>query len=72
MHYLLIYDLTPDYLEKRAQYRDEHLTLAWAASEAGELVLGGALKDPVNQAILLFAGDLPPFSQPFIAGDSLG
>jgi uncharacterized protein YciI len=69
MHYLLVYDLTPDYLERRAQYRDEHLTMAWAASEAGELVFGGALTDPVDKAILLFAADSPEVAERFARAD---
>ncbi len=56
MHYLLIYDLAPDYLERRGALRAEHLTLAWAASARGELVLAGALADPVDEAVLLFQG----------------
>jgi len=55
-HFLLIYDLAPDYLARRAQFRDEHLALAWKAADAGELVLGGALEEPAEQAFLLFRG----------------
>jgi hypothetical protein len=55
-HFLLIYDLAPDYLQRRAQFRDEHLALAWKAAEAGEMVLGGALDEPVEQAFVLFRG----------------
>lgn len=53
-HYLLRYDLAPDYLTRRGAYRDAHLHLAWAASEAGTLLLGGAVGDPVESALLLF------------------
>lgn len=56
-HFLLIYDLADDYAERRAAFRAEHLALAWAASERGELLVGGALADPADQAILLFAAD---------------
>ena len=28
-HYLLIYDLTDDYLARRAEFRGLHLKLAW-------------------------------------------
>ena len=55
-HFLLIYDLAPDYLQRRAQFREEHLTLAWKAVDGGELVLGGALEEPTEQAFLLFRG----------------
>jgi uncharacterized protein YciI len=53
-HFLLMYDVAPDYLERRAEFRSAHLEKAWAAAGRGELVLGGALTDPVDTAILLF------------------
>jgi uncharacterized protein len=56
-HYLLIYTLAPDYLERRGALRDEHLTLAWQAHERGELVLAGALAEPVDNAVFLFRGE---------------
>lgn len=69
MHYLLIYDCSPDYLEKRGKYRDQHLTLAWDAHARGELVLGGALQDPADQAYLLFQGDSPEAAEEFAKAD---
>jgi len=69
MHYLLIYDLAPDYLERRGQFRNEHLKLAWDASARGELVLGGALADPVDNAVLLFKGDSSEAAERFVAAD---
>jgi uncharacterized protein YciI len=69
MHYLLIYDLSPDYLERRVQFRNEHLKLAWDANARGELVLGGALADPVDNAVLLFKGDSPEAAERFVAAD---
>jgi len=69
MHYLLMYDLVPDYLERRAQYRDADLKLAWAAAERGELVLAGALAEPTDSAVLLFEGDSPDAAQAFARAD---
>ena len=69
MHYLLMYDVAPDYLERRAIYRNQHLTLAWQAQERGELILGGALVDPVDGAVLLFEGDSPAVAEAFAAAD---
>jgi hypothetical protein len=69
MHYLLIYDLCADYLERRALYRDAHLKLAWAASERGELMLGGALSEPTDTAMLLFKGDSPAVAEAFAQAD---
>ena len=53
-HFLLSYELAPDYLERRPAVRDAHLGLAWAEVERGELLLGGAVGDPVESALLLF------------------
>lgn len=69
MHYLMFYDLSPDYLERRGQFRTEHLRLAWESAERGEMVLGGALTDPVDMAIILFKGDSPAAAERFAAAD---
>lgn len=53
-HYLLIYDLAPDYLERRPDFRAEHLAFAWRSADEGSLVLGGPVGDPVEFALLLF------------------
>lgn len=69
MHYLLMYDLVSDYLERRGAYRDEHLKHAWAAVERGELQLAGALTEPVDTAVLLFEGDSPAAAKAFAEAD---
>ncbi|WP_243288304.1 MULTISPECIES: YciI-like protein [Geothrix] len=69
MHYLLIYEVGPEYVDRRGEFRKEHLALAWAAHERGELVLGGAVADPVDMSILLFQGDSPAAAQRFAAAD---
>jgi len=69
MHYLLIYDVAPDYLERRGAHRDAHLALAWAAHARGELLLGGALAEPADGAVLLFQGESPAVAEAFAAAD---
>ena len=69
MHYLLFYDVVPDYGERRVPFRAEHLALARAAHARGELVLGGALADPIDGAVLLFRGDSPAAAEAFAAAD---
>ena len=69
MHYLLIYTLSPDYLDRRVAYRSEHLALAWAAHDRGELILGGALADPADEAVLLFQGESPEVARKFAMAD---
>ena len=53
-HFLLIYELAADYLERRPAFRERHLALAWEAADRRALLLGGAVGDPVESALLLF------------------
>ncbi|CAG9198154.1 YCII domain-containing protein [Paraburkholderia tropica] len=69
MHYLLKYELVDDYLDRRGEYRDEHLRLAWAAAERGELLLAGAVAEPTDTALLLFQGDSPAAAEAFAQAD---
>ena len=69
MHYLLFYDFVTDYLARRAPLRDAHLTLAWEAHARGELVLGGALAEPADGALLLFSCDSPGPVEAFAEAD---
>lgn len=69
MHFLLMYDVAPHYLTRRAEFRNEHLTLAWQAQARGELLLAGALDNPADGAVLLFKGDSPAAAETFAATD---
>lgn len=68
-HFLLFYDFVPDYLERRVPLRAEHFTFARAAQARGELVLGGALTDPIDGAVLLFIGESPAVAEQFAEAD---
>ncbi|MGY1848229.1 MULTISPECIES: YciI-like protein [unclassified Blastococcus] len=54
MHLVLEYVLAEDYLERRTALRADHLALAQAAHERGELLLAGALPDPYDRALLVW------------------
>jgi uncharacterized protein YciI len=69
MHYALFYETVENYVERRAPYRAEHLAYAEAAHQRGELVLGGALGDPVDGALLVFRGEMPAVAESFAKGD---
>lgn len=69
MHFLLTYEFVPDYLERRPLHRAEHLRLAWEAHGRGELVLAGALADPVDSALLLFQGEDEGAARAFAGSD---
>lgn len=69
MHYLLMYDVVEDYVSRRAAFRAAHLEHGRKAVERGELLLGGALADPVDGAVLLFKGDAPSVAERLAASD---
>lgn len=69
MHYVLIYDLAPDYLERRPEFRGAHLDLAREAHARGDLFLAGALAEPADSALLVFQGDSPAPAEAFARAD---
>ncbi len=69
MHYILFYDVLNDYVAKREPLRAAHLELARRAHERGELVLAGALADPVDGAVLVFRGTSPEVAEAFARAD---
>jgi uncharacterized protein YciI len=69
VHYLLFYELVDDYLVRRSALRSAHLEKAWAASERDQLVLGGALSNPPDLAVLVFRGDSSAVAEEFARTD---
>jgi len=69
VHYLLFYDVVDGYAERRVPFRAAHVAYARQAVARGELVLGGALANPVDRAVLLFRGSSPAVAESFAAGD---
>lgn len=69
MYYILFYKTVDNYIERRAPFREEHLNLAQKAHQNGELVLGGALADPADGAMLIFKGCSPKVAEDFVAND---
>ena len=68
-HFLLFYDFVPDYLERRVPLRGDHLKFARAAQSRGELVLGGAIADPLDSAAILFVGENRTVAEQFAEAD---
>jgi hypothetical protein len=69
MHFLLLYDVVGDYVERRAPFRAEHLSLIQKAADRGELVMAGALADPADGAVLVFRGPSPQPAESFAEAD---
>lgn len=68
-YFLLEYHLVPDYVDRRTPLRPEHLDLARAASDRGDLVLAGALTDPVDRAVLVWRVDDAAVVEAFAEAD---
>lgn len=68
-YFVLRYEVVADYLERRAPLREEHLALARAAVDRGELRLGGALADPADEALLVFRAETPDCAEAFARAD---
>ncbi len=69
MYYILLYDVVEDYIKKRAPFREEHLRLTDEAAEKGQLLLGGALDNPVDGAVLVFKADDRSVIEEFVKND---
>jgi uncharacterized protein YciI len=58
-----------NYVEKRAPFRNQHLSLAQQAFENGTLVLGGAYADSPDGAMLIFKGEDSSVAENFAKND---
>jgi hypothetical protein len=65
----LIYDLVEDYLARRGPLREDHLALARAAHQRGELVLAGAFSDPADRALLVWRVEDRSIVEAFVEAD---
>jgi len=54
MHYVLFYDFVENMAERRAPFREAHLSHVRAAHERGELLMAGAFADPLDSSALVF------------------
>lgn len=69
-YYVLRYDdVVDDYVKRRAPLRAEHLRLVREAHDRGEVVMGGALGETPEGALIIFRGDSPEVAERFAAMD---
>lgn len=68
-HFLLYYHVADDYLERREIWRPEHFKYAWAASERGDLVVGGAVEPQEKMCVIMIAGPDRTVAERFAEGD---
>jgi uncharacterized protein len=69
VHFILLYDLVDDYINRRAPYRSSHLDLVREAVGRGELLLAGAFGDPADGAALVFRAENDSVVRRFVEND---
>ena len=68
-YYILFYKTVDNYVERRAPYRPEHLTLVQKAHADGDLVMAGAFDEPADGAALVFKGNSLEKAKAFAEND---
>jgi uncharacterized protein len=68
-HFLVFLEFSETFAARRAEFRKAHLEKAWAAVDRGELVLAGALTEPLDSGLFLFKGDSPEVAEKFVNED---
>ncbi len=68
-YFMLMYEVVENYVELRIPFREEHLTKAREAAAAGHLVLGGALMEPCDKAVLIFRTPSEAVVEQFVRTD---
>jgi uncharacterized protein len=56
-YFALFYEVVDGFPEKRTPFRQEHLKLVNEGHARGELLLAGALADPIDGALLVFRAE---------------
>jgi uncharacterized protein YciI len=69
MYFLLTYHTVDDYVNRRQPYREDHLAHARDYFDRGLLILGGALADPADKAIVVFKSDTKRAVEEFVEND---
>jgi uncharacterized protein YciI len=70
MHFFaLIYEVVPNFAERRMPVRETHLRQIRDAHERGLLLLAGALGNPPDGALLLFRSDSAAAVEDFARAD---
>ena len=68
-YYALFYHVVDGFVERRTPFREAHLAHARLAANRGELVLGGALAEPADTALIVFHSDSPDAAKAFAEKD---
>jgi uncharacterized protein len=67
--FALFYDVIENFVERRTPFREDHLRLVQAANQRGELILGGALAEPADRALIVFRAASRSVAEDFAKAD---
>lgn len=68
-YYILFYKTVDDYTERRQAFRQEHIQFAQNAYNKGILIMGGALSNPADSAVLIFKAENASVAEEFAKND---
>src|ERR1051326_2379676 len=68
-YFALLYDVVPNFAERRMPFREAHLQLVREAKARGELYMAGALGDPPDGGLLVFHAESPSVVEAFAMAD---
>jgi uncharacterized protein YciI len=68
-YFVLFYEVVDDMVTKRVPFREEHLRLIREGHGRGEILMGGAVGDPPDGAVLIFRGESPSIAESFAKRD---
>ncbi len=54
MHHIPFYEVADNFIQRGDQFRSAHLALAKESEAKGDLMMTGALSEPVDRAVLIF------------------
>ena len=69
MHWLLTYDYVDDIATRRAPFREAHLALVRDLHDRGELLMAGAVGEPIEGALFVFTAPDQALVEEFVAQD---
>jgi len=68
-YFAVEYDVVDRFVERRAPFREAHLALVRAAHARGEIVMGGAVGQPPDGALIVFRVTTAAEAEEFVKHD---
>jgi uncharacterized protein YciI len=69
MYFIVFYDYVENVIERRAPYRQAHLSVVKEYVDRGEVVLGGAFANPADGAAIVFRVENRSMVEEFVKRD---